>query len=265
MTSVEKLYGEYWAGDDAFGEELDRSLNPRGTDWLFTYFAELGPQPGQLVVDIGARDAGGAIRLVREHGLRAIALDPVPLHVEKAREAAADLDVEVLQAAIPSVAVRGLSDGVPGRGTRSRAPGVAEVPWLPRVALDEPEARRVCGQPTVGDRRPEVELGGTAVQRLARRRHPARIGVLSEEPSLLGVGSVGRVDDQRHPRMCSRGGQSVERRRHVRAHRFALSVDQRARVPAAAGHRCETSRRRRGGLRFGARLDPDPAATGPAG
>jgi SAM-dependent methyltransferase len=105
MTSVEKLYGEYWAGDDSFGAELDRSLNPRGTDWLFTYFAELGPQPGQLVVDVGARDAGGAIRLAREHGLRAIALDPVPLHVEKAREAAADLDVEVVQAAIEDMPI----------------------------------------------------------------------------------------------------------------------------------------------------------------
>ena len=37
-----------------------------------------------------------AIRLVREHGVRAIAVDPVPLHVELAREAVAEagLDVE---------------------------------------------------------------------------------------------------------------------------------------------------------------------------
>ena len=105
MTSVERLYGEYWAGDDAFGAELDRSLNPRGTDWLFTYFAELGPRPGQLVVDVGARDAAGAIRLVRKHGLRAIALDPVPLHVERAREAAEGLDIEVVQAAVEDMPI----------------------------------------------------------------------------------------------------------------------------------------------------------------
>jgi SAM-dependent methyltransferase len=105
MTTVQQLYGEYWAGEGALDAELDRSLNPRGTDWLFTYFAELGPRPGQLVVDIGARDAGGAIRLVRKHGLRAIALDPVPLNVERAREAAEGLDIEVVQAAIEDMPI----------------------------------------------------------------------------------------------------------------------------------------------------------------
>ena len=106
MTSVQKLYGEYWAGDSALGAE---SLNPRGTDWLFTLFAELGPRPGQLLVDVGARDASHAIRLVREHGLRAIALDPVPLHVERAREAARGLDLQVVQAAIEDMPI---DDGV---------------------------------------------------------------------------------------------------------------------------------------------------------
>jgi SAM-dependent methyltransferase len=102
MTSVEKLYGEYWAGESALGDE---SLNPRGTDWLFARFAELGPRPGQLLVDVGARDANGAIRLVREHGLRAIALDPVPLHVERARAAAEGLEIEVVQAAIEDMPI----------------------------------------------------------------------------------------------------------------------------------------------------------------
>lgn len=102
MTTVQELYGEYWSGESALGDE---SLNPRGTDWLFTFFAELGPQPGQLVVDIGARDATHAIRLVREHGLRAIALDPVPLHAERAREAAQGLDIEVVEAAIEDMPI----------------------------------------------------------------------------------------------------------------------------------------------------------------
>jgi SAM-dependent methyltransferase len=106
MTSVEKLYGEYWAGDEsALDAELDGSLDPRGTDWLFTFFAELGPQAGQLVVDAGARDASGAIRLVRDHSLRAIALDPVGVNVERARAAAEGLDVEVIQAAIEQMPI----------------------------------------------------------------------------------------------------------------------------------------------------------------
>ena len=105
-TSVEKLYGEIWAEE---GPALDKSLEPRGTDWLFEAFAELGPQPGQLVVDVGARDAKHAIRLVRDHGLRAIALDPVPHHVDLARhavaDAGADAEIEVLQAGIESMPI----------------------------------------------------------------------------------------------------------------------------------------------------------------
>jgi SAM-dependent methyltransferase len=103
-TSVEQLYGEIWAED---GPSLDKSLNPRGTDWLFEAFAELGPQPGQLVVDVGARDAKHAIRLVRDHGLRAIALDPVPHHVELARRAVAEegVDIEVVEGGIESMPI----------------------------------------------------------------------------------------------------------------------------------------------------------------
>ena len=103
-TSVDELYGEIWAED---GPALDESLNPRGTDWLFEAFAELGPQPGQLVVDVGARDAKHAIRLVHDHGLRAIALDPVARHVELARRAVAEagVDVEVVEAGIESMPI----------------------------------------------------------------------------------------------------------------------------------------------------------------
>lgn len=103
-TTVEQLYGEIWAEE---GPALDESLNPRGTDWLFEAFAELGPQPGELVVDVGARDAKHAIQLARTHGLRAIALDPVANHVELARRAAAEAgaEVEVVQAGIEDMPV----------------------------------------------------------------------------------------------------------------------------------------------------------------
>jgi ubiquinone/menaquinone biosynthesis C-methylase UbiE len=107
MTSVQQLYGELWADEDGLDSELQRSLDPRGSDWLFATFAELGPSPGQLVVDIGARDAVHSIRLVREHGLKAIALDPVPLHAELARravaEAALENEVDVVQAGIEAM------------------------------------------------------------------------------------------------------------------------------------------------------------------
>jgi SAM-dependent methyltransferase len=107
MTSVEELYGDFWAEESALDAELQQSLTPRGTEWLFETFAQLGPQQGDLLVDIGARDAGHTIRLVREHGLRAVAIDPVPLHVELARRAVADAqladDIDVVEAGIEAL------------------------------------------------------------------------------------------------------------------------------------------------------------------
>jgi sarcosine/dimethylglycine N-methyltransferase len=106
MVSVQELY-ELWAGESELGAELAQSLEPRGTDWLFDVFRSLGPQPGQLLVDVGARDARHTVRLVREHGLRGVALDPLPQHVELAREAVAAAglgnELEVLEAAIESM------------------------------------------------------------------------------------------------------------------------------------------------------------------
>jgi len=104
--TVQELY-ELWAGDSELRDALQRSLEPRGLDSLFDGFAALGPRPGELVVDVGARDARHAIRLVRDHGLRAIALDPVPHHVELARRAVAEegVDIEVVEAGIESMPI----------------------------------------------------------------------------------------------------------------------------------------------------------------
>ena len=102
-TSVDTLYGEIWADED----RDVKASPPRGTDWLFEVFARLGPQSGQLVIDVGARDAKHAIRLVQEHGVRAIAVDPVQRHIELARRAVAEagVNVDVVQAGIESMPV----------------------------------------------------------------------------------------------------------------------------------------------------------------
>ena len=103
MPSVEELY-ELWAGDSELREELGRSLDPRGVDWLFEVFAALGPRAGDLVLDAGARDAVHAIRLVHEHRVRAVALDPLPLHCALARERIADAglteEIDVVEGAL---------------------------------------------------------------------------------------------------------------------------------------------------------------------
>jgi ubiquinone/menaquinone biosynthesis C-methylase UbiE len=106
MPTVRELY-ELWAGDSELGDALNRSLEPRGLDFLFEAFAALGPQAGELVVDVGARDARHTIRLVREHGLRAVALDPMAIHCELARqtvaEAGLDAEIDVVESAIESL------------------------------------------------------------------------------------------------------------------------------------------------------------------
>jgi SAM-dependent methyltransferase len=101
MVRVQELY-ELWAGDSELRDALTRSLQPRGTDWLFEKFASLGPRAGDRLLDAGARDAVHAIRLTREHELRTVALDPLPLHCELARQriAETDLDVEVVEGAL---------------------------------------------------------------------------------------------------------------------------------------------------------------------
>ena len=87
-TSVEQLYGEIWADDSPLKAELEQSLDPRGTDWLFEAFAERGPQTGQLVVDVGARDARHSIRLVQEHDVRGMLAADVHVLLRSANQPA---------------------------------------------------------------------------------------------------------------------------------------------------------------------------------
>ena len=70
------------------------------------------------------------------------------------------------------------------------------MPRFPGVALEEVEPARVRGEPAVGRRRAEVELGAEAVQRRAGPRDPLRVGVRGEEPRLLGVRAPRADDDE---------------------------------------------------------------------
>jgi sarcosine/dimethylglycine N-methyltransferase len=112
--SSNQLYGEIWAEESSdLDAEVGRSLAPRSTTMLYDEFARLGVGPDDLVLDAGSRDAVHTIELVRRLRCRAIALDPVPLHVDRARErvAAAGLDdhVEVVQGAIEALPLESAS------------------------------------------------------------------------------------------------------------------------------------------------------------
>ena len=121
---------------------------------------------------------------------------------------------------------------------------VAEVPRLPGVAHREVEAWRVRAQPAVGRLRPEVELRAEPVQRLAGARDPLRVRAAGPQDRLIGVGAIAAHDDQVDAVRASCGGEAVERRRDVRAHRDALPARERAAVARARGRRGQAVTRR---------------------
>lgn len=67
-------------------EKLDVSLNPAGPDSLFNT-AATHLAPGHLVLDAGCRDGAHLIALVRRFDVDGVGVEPVALHVERAREA----------------------------------------------------------------------------------------------------------------------------------------------------------------------------------
>jgi SAM-dependent methyltransferase len=64
---------------------LDESLGPRGPDSLHE-LAGAYLTPRSRILDAGCRDAAHLIRLVRAYGGTAVGVDPVELHIERARE-----------------------------------------------------------------------------------------------------------------------------------------------------------------------------------
>jgi ubiquinone/menaquinone biosynthesis C-methylase UbiE len=108
VISSQELYGELWAADESPLEaELKRSLHPSNLDSLYDEFARLGIGAQNVVLDAGARDASHSVRLARRFGCRVVAVDPIPLHVERARQRIADEglsdQIDVSEAALESL------------------------------------------------------------------------------------------------------------------------------------------------------------------
>lgn len=206
MTTAQQLY-ELWADDGELRESLRQSLAPRGTDWLFGAFAALGPQPGDLVLDAGARHAVHAIRLVRELGVRAIALDPVPVHAEKARAAVAEAglsaEIEVVEAAIESMPLADASvDWIWCRDVLvhvEAGPGLAELARVLR-----PRGALLAYVTLAGDLlepRERAEL----VEAIAIRTFDAAVLEEAAEAAGLSLRSVERIGSEWRERMLEEG------------------------------------------------------------
>lgn len=73
--------------------ELDRTLDPRGPDWLVQRAAGYLTS-GARVLDAGCRDGSYLIRLVRGRAVTGVGIDPVALHVERARAAVAEMHLQ---------------------------------------------------------------------------------------------------------------------------------------------------------------------------
>lgn len=108
MISSQELYGELWAADESPLEaELKQSLHPSNLDSLYDEFAALGVGAEHVVLDAGARDASHSVKLVRRFGCHVVAVDPVPLHAERARKRVAHEEltdhIDVAEAALESL------------------------------------------------------------------------------------------------------------------------------------------------------------------
>jgi ubiquinone/menaquinone biosynthesis C-methylase UbiE len=83
LDRLTRVYGPTtW---DVYGR-LDVSLNPNGPDWLHD-LAEPYLHAGDVVLDAGCRDGEHLIRLVQAHHVTGVGVDPVPIHIERARMA----------------------------------------------------------------------------------------------------------------------------------------------------------------------------------
>src|SRR5919109_596794 len=104
LESLSRLYGpETWDIYDV----LDRSLEPRGREWLHELAADY-LTAGARILDAGCRDASDLIRLVQAHDGFGVGVDPVAIHVERARAAvaAASLDerIEIVDGVMETLA-----------------------------------------------------------------------------------------------------------------------------------------------------------------
>jgi SAM-dependent methyltransferase len=73
---LEYSFTAYEEIEEALGEALDTSLDPRGPELLFDLVAGFGLEPGSLAVDAGCGPGEHAVELAQRFGFRVIAVDP---------------------------------------------------------------------------------------------------------------------------------------------------------------------------------------------
>ena len=105
--TVDQMYGPGPISPKEVAAVLDRSLDPRPSTSLYDTVEALGIGAGDLVLDIGGRDARHSVALAERLGCRVIAMDPVAANVEDGRRLIAAGDqadlVAIAQAHIEAI------------------------------------------------------------------------------------------------------------------------------------------------------------------
>jgi len=87
--SLDDSYDAFERIEEAFGNRLDESLDPRGPESVWDVAARAEPPRNGTAVDVGCGGGEDAIELASRFGLRVVGVDPVAFHVDQARDAAA--------------------------------------------------------------------------------------------------------------------------------------------------------------------------------
>jgi SAM-dependent methyltransferase len=87
--SLDDSYDAFERIEEAFGDRLDESLDPRGPADLWDVVEPIAPLRDGMAVDIGCGGGEDAIELATRFGLRVRGVDPVRHHIEVATAAAA--------------------------------------------------------------------------------------------------------------------------------------------------------------------------------
>jgi len=88
--TVEQMYGE-WAVDwDEAMALTDRSLDPRPKTSIYDTLSTLGVDDGDVVLDIGGRDATDGLAIAQRFKCRVIVIDPVQANIDDGLRAVAD-------------------------------------------------------------------------------------------------------------------------------------------------------------------------------
>ena len=84
-VTVDEMYGEWdW---EAAVAAVDRSLEPRPSSSILDLFGALGPGSGDVVLDIGGRDARHGLEMAERFGCRVISVDPAPANIADGKAA----------------------------------------------------------------------------------------------------------------------------------------------------------------------------------